>query len=124
MKKNYIIIFLIFFSTSVFAQNVISNKAYNKKSIKQEINCKLTVNEILNEQLIDIDQVEYHKAKVIAEVLLKEFNDFYLEINNKDISNTNKHLIAINSAINSADIIGMNYSMFDDDINFINSYKK
>ncbi|MFH2141801.1 MAG: hypothetical protein ABIJ97_05230 [Bacteroidota bacterium] len=86
-----------------------------------EIKCKMTIEGIMDIQSFKLDVPEFEKAKKIAEVLLYRFELLYLAINNSNISEAIEQKTIIQSAINSAQIIKMDYSMFDEDLNFINN---
>jgi len=96
-----------------------------KQQSEYTIKCTMSVNEIMQEQEIIKDSHEYAKANTITEVLLTHINLFYQELNNNGVCEaTDIHKDAIESAIKSAKIIGMNYTMFLEDINFIRNTER
>lgn len=88
----------------------------------QQMKCQMTLDEIMSVQPFNIDQQEYEKAKRLTEILLNDFELFYLAINKNEISVANEHKIVIQSVITSAQVIKMDYSMFDKDLEFLNSF--
>ena len=92
-----------------------AQEVYTKK-------CKMTTEEILNIQSFHSDQVEYKKSEKIAEVILNRLELFYNAINNNQILEAKEQKNHVLSAINSAQIINMDFSMFDEDLEFLNNY--
>ena len=90
---------------------------------KYELKCKMTVEEILRSQAFDIDHPTSENARQISIILNKEFNIIYEQLNQGNSEVLSEHIMAIESAIISAIEIGMNYSMFAKDIEFLEELK-
>jgi len=105
-----IAIFLILFCFSLNAQ------------MTSVLKCKMTVEEIMSIQSFSIDIPEYNKANAIAESLISSFELFYGSIYEGNTEDTKEQKERILAAINSAEIIKMDYSMFKEDIDFLNNY--
>jgi hypothetical protein len=88
----------------------------------QVMKCQMTLDEILSVQPYNMDQPEFKKAKSLAEILLNTFELFYLAVNKNDSSEINMHKTQILAVITSAEIIKMDYSMFNEDLDFMNKY--
>lgn len=89
--------------------------------VSNEVKCKMTVDEILRSQPFDIDEPISEDAKNITLLLFSELETIYIELNNNNIGNIHDHIELVHSAIVSAIAIGMNYSMFENDLEFIDT---
>ena len=103
--------FFLFIGLSVNAQE------------SNEIQCTMTVDEILRSQPFDIDEPISEDAKNISILLLSELDIIYNDLSNNNAENIHEHIHLIHTAIVSAKEIGMNYSMFEKDLEFIDSIK-
>ena len=90
-----------------------------------EVKCTMTVEEILREQPFDIDHFKSEDARYVLIDLFDELETVYDKVNNNltGIANLEEHFNAIETLIESADVIGMNYAMFDEDLDFVESLK-
>ena len=111
MKKEFLrIINLLFFI-------ILINSAYSQSQNTVSKNYDLKM--IMAEQVYNIDSKECGKAEVIARVLIKEFN-FIASLNEqeKESEEFKSAVQNIKSALKSAELIDMNYSMFKEDIEY------
>ncbi len=115
MKKKLLTYLFAFLLFNVFTINGIFAQQ------ETEIKCKMSLTEIMQQQQFDIDNPKAKKAETITQVLLKELNLFYQERNESISIETDKHKDAVLSCIKSAKIIGMDYTMFLEDINIVES---
>jgi len=112
MKKTILLplfVLLLFSHLSLNAQNTI-------------IQCQMTVDEISLHQSFDIDHPKQEETRNIATLLIAEFNSIYDKVNNNNNNTTigiDEHILNIDELIIAADILGMNYSMFTADLQFI-----
>jgi hypothetical protein len=83
------------------------------------IQCQMTIDEISLLQSFDIDHPKQEETRSIATSLIAELNLVYDELNNNITTEINGHILIIENLILSADALGMNYSMFDADLEFI-----
>ena len=86
-----------------------------------EIQCTMTVDEILRSQPFDIDEPVSEDAKNISLLLFSELDIIYNGLSNNNSENIHDHIQLIHTAIVSAKAIGMNYSMFEKDLEFIDT---
>ena len=114
MNKTLLQFFLVTFLFMNFSIN--AQEQY-------ELKCKMTVEEILRSQTFDIDHPTSENARYISIILNEEFAAIYEQLNEGNSEGLEEHIIAIESAISDAKEIGMNYSMFAKDIEFLEEIK-
>jgi hypothetical protein len=79
----------------------------------------MSIEEISSLQPFDVDDPLQESVWSISEILFTELNLVSEKINNGLENELSIHILAINAAIESAVTLGMNYSMFDADLDFI-----
>lgn len=109
--KTSLIVFTIFLLShlTLFAQNPTS------------IQCTFTLEEIALAQPYHRDHPKQEDTEVIATTLFTELNAVYDLVNQGLSSDITSHVEAIESAVNAANVLGMNYAMFQADLEFIES---
>ena len=86
-----------------------------------EIKCKLTVEEIFLKQPLGIGDPSTGGSKEVARLYIQELNlIYYKEANNISFD---EHIKNIDALIKVSEKMGMNYSMFKEDLDYINSIK-
>ena len=110
MKKTIIIFLLIAFNCfGLFAQTTTEPK------------CRMTLDEIALAQPFHRDHPKQEETERIANTLISEISVVYKLFNNKELAKIELHRNTISIAVDQAIAIGMNYSMFKEDIDFIDS---
>ena len=111
--KKIIIIFLLsaFNCFGLFAQQT------------TEPICRMTLDEIALAQPYHRDHPKQEETESIANTLISEIAAVYKLVNNKELAKIEGHRNTINLAVEQAIAIGMNYSMFKEDIDFIDTIK-
>ena len=84
-----------------------------------EIQCTMTLEEISQVQPFNVDHYKQENVRDIVNSLFSELNTIYNKLNNDQGEPIAEHIQAVHSAIESAEEVGMNYSMFDADLEFI-----
>lgn len=79
----------------------------------------MTVEEILEVQPFDIDHPTAEFAREVAEKLLSELGVVYNKISANDLSEIAQNTATINELVAKAKEIEMNYSMFTEDLEFL-----
>jgi hypothetical protein len=110
MKKTLLSLLCSFFILGHFGLNA---------QTTYEIECTMTVDEISAAQPFDVDDPAQESVWSISGILFTELNLMYDKLNNGLENELEEHIQAINAAIDSAVALGMNYSMFDADLDFI-----
>ena len=110
MKITRLLPLLLFFTLIQFSS--VAQQSY-------EIKCEMTVEEVLRKQPFDIDLAIAEKARDLLIELFSEINLVYDEINGGNTSNLKGRIKTINSLIDTAEELGMNYSMFENDLEII-----
>ena len=108
---------LIIFSILVYNLSIAQN-------CNPQMICQMPTEQIIELQSFDKDSKDAEKAEYILEELYLRFDLFYIAIENKNYTNIQIQIDAIDEAINSAQILKMNYDMFCDDINNIEIIKQ
>ncbi|MDX2359672.1 MAG: hypothetical protein QNK23_02620 [Crocinitomicaceae bacterium] len=85
----------------------------------QEVICTMTVEDIQRDQPFDIDHYKSEFVSNIATDIFEELNLIYNMVNNNDTTDVAVHIENIHSSIEEADEIDMNYTMFEEDFEFI-----
>ena len=109
MKSKHSLLLVLF---------VLSSLCLNAQNTNQ-LQCQMTVDQIQNSQSWDIDDVLSENTQNISILLIDELNQVYALVNQNSTVGMEAHILAIQTAIIEADQISMNYSMFDNDLEFI-----
>lgn len=108
MKKVFLLTTIILLTlSSLFAQ------------IPQSIQCTLTIDEISEAQPFHVDHPKQEETREIASNLISELTVVYDLVNQGNTSNLAHHITAIENAVDAAALLGMNYSMFQADLDYI-----
>ncbi|NVK65105.1 MAG: hypothetical protein HWE22_10990 [Flavobacteriales bacterium] len=110
MRKLLLLMAIVFLSgSSLIAQSPTS------------IQCTLTIDQISEAQPFDVDHPKQEETREIAENLIAEITIVYDLVNQGNTSNLSDHTATIEALVNQATVLGMNYSMFQADLNYIES---
>lgn len=90
---------------------------------KYELQCTMSIEQILRSQPFDIDHPTSETAKHISITLTNELGTIYQQLNAGNTEGLDASITAIESAIISAKEIGMNYSMFEKDLEYLEELK-
>lgn len=82
----------------------------------------MTIDEISLQQSFDIDHPKQEETRNIAALLIAELNLFYDELSNNITTGIDDHILTIEELILSAETFGMNYTMFNADLEFIETF--
>lgn len=85
------------------------------------VQCTLTIDQISEAQPFDVDHPKQEETREIAENLISEITSVYDLLNQGDTSSVSNHTAAIEALVDQATLLGMNYSMFQADLNYIES---
>jgi hypothetical protein len=85
------------------------------------IQCTLTIDQISEAQPFDVDHPKQEETREIAENFISEITIVYDLLNQGDTSSVANHIAAIEALVDQATLLGMNYSMFQADLNYIES---
>lgn len=108
MKKSLILFtFLIFGHLSLFAQNSTTTQ------------CTMTIDQISEAQPFNVDHPKQENTRDIASDIYTELTIVYDLVNQGNSSGLSSHLNAIQSSVDAAILLGMNYSMFQADLDYI-----
>ena len=108
MKKVLLTFTLILFGhIALFAQSPTS------------IQCTLTIDQISEAQPYNVDHPKQEETREIAENLISEIVIVYDLVNQGNTSSISSHIASIETFIDQATLIGMNYSMFQADLDYI-----
>ena len=113
MKTLLLIVIIAALANFTHAQNS------NNTNQIYEIQCTMSVDDILHAQPWDIDHAPSEFANNITMTLFEELEIIYEMVNNQQTENLDSHIEAVDSAVESAIALGMNYSMFTADLDFI-----
>jgi len=111
--RLFLPIVLVFIALNLSAQT----------SCNSNMKCQMSIEQIVDYQHIEKDSYEYEKAVKITEELFLRFDLFYIAVDDNDSEAIKKQIGAIDVALNSASILGMDYSMFENDIKIIEIYR-
>ncbi len=112
MKIKIITFLLIVFNCSgLFAQQT------------SEPACRMTLDEIALAQPYHRDHPKQEETERIAHTLISEISTIYRLFNNNELAKIEGHKNTIKLAVDQAIAIDMNYSMFKEDIDFIDTIK-
>jgi hypothetical protein len=110
MKKNILL--------PLFTVFLLCNLSLNAQS-NFEIQCTMSVEAITQVQPYDVDHSKQEETMELASALISELNLVYDKVNNNITLGLAENLEAIQIAVDAAAVLGMNYSMFDVDLQFI-----
>lgn len=102
----------------LFALFLLCNLSLNAQSIV-EIQCTMSVEAITEVQPYDVDHPSQEETIELASTLISELNLVYDKVNNNVTAGLAESLDTIQVAVDAANVLGMNYSMFDADLLFI-----
>jgi len=130
-KMNYLLTLVfttLLFTGSFTAQSNASNNPPETELCKKArahngIQCKMSVEDVLRKQSFDIDDPISEQAAGITEVLIKEFNLIYYIRKEDKNGNVQSHVASINRSISAAKDLGMDVSMFKEDLIYANALK-
>jgi hypothetical protein len=112
MKKTILFFLIIAFNCfGLFAQQT------------SEPICKMTLDEIALAQPFHRDHPKQEETESIANTLISEISVIYKLINTNELAKIKEHRNTVRLAVAQAIAIGMNYSMFKEDIDFIDAIK-
>jgi hypothetical protein len=83
------------------------------------IQCTLTIDQISEAQPFDVDHPKQEETREIASSLISEIEMVYDLVNQGNTSNLSNHITSIEALVDQATLLGMNYSMFQADLNYI-----
>lgn len=83
------------------------------------IQCTMTVEQICENQPYHIDHPKQEETIVIASSLITEISAVYDLVNQGNTSNISNHVTSIEALVDQATVLGMNYSMFQADLDYI-----
>jgi|TARA_B110000093_G_C12634166_1_gene271467 hypothetical protein len=106
----------------LFAIFLLCNLSLNAQS-NIEIQCTMSLEAITQVQPYDVDHPKQEETMELATTLISELNLVYDKVNNYILLGLAENLEAIQIAVDAAKLLGMNYSMFDADLEFIETLK-
>ncbi len=112
MKRKTIFKRLAFVFILVISFNSAAQQQY-------EMLCTMSTREILQSQTFNEDAPEAENAKILAQELLLDLNFFYSKLNEGLITEAQSRIQSIMAKMDQAKQTGLNFSMFDNDIEFI-----
>jgi len=101
----------------LFALFLLCHLSLNAQNVT--IQCQMTIDEISLQQSFDIDHPKQEETRNIATLLIAELNMVYDKVNNNITLGIDEHILNINELKISADNLGMNYTMFNADLQYI-----
>ena len=108
MKKLVLLLTLVLFSQlEVFAQSPTA------------IQCTLTIDQISEAQPFHVDHPKQEETREIASDMMSELVIVYDLVNQGNSADAASHIQAIEASVDSAILLGMNYSMFQADLDYI-----
>ena len=108
MKKTLLLLTLLISThLSLFAQ------------IPTAIQCTLTIDQISEAQSFNVDHPSQEETRDIASDIFTELAAVYDLVNQGNSTGLTSHLAAIQLSVDAAILLGMNYSMFQADLDFI-----
>lgn len=87
--------------------------------IPTTIQCTMTVEQVCENQPYHIDHPKQEETIDIASSLITEITAVYDLINQGNTSNVSAHVTTIEALVDQATALGMNYSMFQADLDYI-----
>ena len=110
-------VFLIIFFVSIVASSTAQS------SCNPNMKCQMSIEQIIDSQQFDKDSYESEKVKIITDELFLRFDLFYIAVDDAKLEAIKININAIDVALNSAIILGMDCSMFEDDIKSLENYR-
>jgi hypothetical protein len=107
MKKTFLLTILLFSQLTLFAQSPTT------------IQCTMSIDEIALAQPYHRDHPKQENTEIIAADIISELTLVYDLLNQGNSTNLTSHIDAIQSSVDEAILLGMNYSMFQADLDFI-----
>lgn len=108
MKKLVLLFTLILFSQlEVFAQSPTA------------MQCTLTIDQISEAQPFHLDHPKQEETREIASDIMSELVIVYDLVNQGNSTGLASHIQTIEASVDSAILLGMNYSMFQADLDYI-----
>lgn len=101
----------------LFALFLLCHLSLNAQNLT--IQCQMTIDEISLQQSFDVDHPKQEETRNIATLLIAELNLIYDKVNSNNTAGIDQNISNIDELILSADNLGMNYSMFDADLQYI-----
>lgn len=92
---------------------------FNVDAQRYQMECTMTFEEVMLNQPFDIDEPVAEFARDVATELLEEITFIYDKLNLKEKKDLDVHKSNVQELIKEADRLGMNHSMFDNDVKFI-----
>jgi hypothetical protein len=129
MKKTALLITLLCIIYTTSYSQTINNDGTTKSTLFKNaqryngIKCKMSVHDVLKKQSFSVDGLKSEKAGKIASSLIEQLNVVYYKNQNNIYNDMNKHIESINKSIKAAKDYEMNISMFQADIDFIETIK-
>ena len=108
----FLILFFFIFPCSCFSQE------------GQQVKCTLTIEQIQRQQSFDVDDPKSEDIRTICQVLFRELKWIYENKNEAKSDEIEKHVYVINKTVEYAKGIGMNYSMFSDDLYYVEHFQE
>ncbi len=109
--KQLLLLALLMVGTSVYSQQ-------HPTGFTQ---CQLTVDEILGQQSFDIDEPISEDARYIFFDIYANLNAIYIAESQNNTTNLSELIAAFETSIEDATNLQLNFSMFQDDITFVES---
>lgn len=110
MKKTLLLFTILLCSQlSLFAQSPTS------------IQCTMTIDEIALAQPYHRDHPKQENTEIIAADIISELTLIYDLVNQGNSTNLTSHIEAVQLSVDAAIALGMDYSMFQADLEFIDS---
>lgn len=88
-----------------------------------ELQCQMSMDEILMQQSFGIDDAISEDARYIVEDLINRLNEFYELLSANELEDLKITIEEIDKILTKATEINLNYSMFGDDLNELESHK-
>lgn len=102
----------------LFAVLLVSNFALFAQS-PTSIQCTLNLEEIAQAQPYHRDHPKQEETEIIATTIMSELTIVYDLVSQGNSSDLPSHIEAIESAVDAAIVLGMNYGMFQADLDYI-----
>lgn len=84
--------------------------------------CTMDQRQVMQSQSFSEDALEAEEARQIFQDFTNTLILAYTNINNNSLEEVQTQILAINTFVVTFQTLGLNYSMFNDDIEFITNY--
>ena len=123
MKKIiFLITLLTLFSVNTYSQTNNTKEPINKKVQKHnDIQCQLSVEDILRQQPFDIDDPKSEFANRILTKLITEITQVYSKVDNLPNKEINSHIKNIDDLVKEGLELGIDLKLLKADLNFVES---